>query len=61
MNQMNPISLVSQIVYLYQIYIHSFRNFIYKIKSIIVHISELWFINSSIDYIKILNLGTIYI
>lgn len=57
---MNAVSLINQIVCLYQLYIYNIRDFIYKIKSIIVHMSELYFVNFFINYIKVLNLGILY-
>ena len=47
MNWMNLVSLVDQIVCLYQIYnenkqgMHSVRNFVHKIENIIIHMSEI--------------------
>ena len=46
-NRINPVNLVDRIVSLYQLYIedkqgtHSVRNFVYKIESINIYISEI--------------------
>lgn len=66
MNWINPVNLMGQIVYLCQLYsedkqkTHSVSDFVYKIKSTIVNISEIQFVDSSWYYIKVSNLDILY-
>lgn len=65
-NWMNLVSLIDQIVCQCRMYsedkqgMYSAKDFVYKIESTIVHMSEILFKNSFRYYIKILNLGILY-
>lgn len=59
-NSVKKIDLVSITNHIKKVNRESVKDFVQKIKSIIVYMSELQFINFFRDYIKVLNLGIPY-
>lgn len=65
-NEMNPVNLIYLIICLCQLYsedeqrTYNILDFVYKIKNIIIYMSEIQFLNSSKYWIKILNLSILY-